>query len=111
MKFLYSLILVSSLLDASDMRALIFNGNCTTCHFIDETKSAPSMRDVKRSYLNAFPMKNDFINYMSDFIKNPSINKSIMLDAIKKHKLMPHIAFDDETIKDITSYIYDTDFK
>ena len=110
MKFVYSLILISSFLDANDMRALIFNGNCTTCHFINETKSAPSIVDVKKHYLNAFPTRDDFINYMSEFVKKPSLDKSIMLDAIRKHQLMPHIAFDDETIVDITSYIYDNDF-
>jgi hypothetical protein len=33
-----------------------------------------------------------------------------MHDAIKKHGLMPDLGFDKETLRDISAYIYETDF-
>lgn len=95
---------------ASEMDALLFHGNCTTCHFELEDKSAPSMLKVRAQYLQAFPKKEDFVKYMSAWVANPSEETSIMLEAVKKYTLMPHLAFEKDTLQDISSYIYDTDF-
>jgi len=47
---------------------------------------------------------------MSKWVKKPNGKTSLMDDAIKKHGLMPELAFDLSTLKEITEYIYDTDF-
>jgi len=104
------LFLLISQLHADKISALLFHGNCTTCHFELQEKSAPSMIEVRQRYLNAFPRKKEFVKYMSQWVKNPSQENSIMQDAIAKHKLMPQLAFDKETLKEISSYIYDIDF-
>ena len=99
-----------SLLSAADMRSLLFHGNCTTCHFETKTVSAPSVVTIKENYLRAFPIKKDFIEYLSLWVVKPNKETSIMLDAIKKHGLMPELGFNINTLREISSYIYDTDF-
>ncbi len=67
--------------------------------------------DFKQRYKDAFPLKNDFVKHMSQWVKNPKKETSIMQDAIQKHELMPELAFDLDTLKIISEYIYETDFE
>ena len=97
-------------LNATDIRSLLFHGNCVTCHDEHTSISAPSIDEIKENYLRAFPNRKDFISYMSNWIIKPKKETSIMLEAIKKYELMPELGFDKSTTNDIASYIYDTDF-
>ena len=110
MHFFYLTLFLYSLLNAADMRSLLFHGNCTTCHFETKTVSAPSIIELKENYLRAFPIKKDFVKYISSWVINPNEETSIMLDAVKKHGLMPQLGFDISTLREISAYIYDTDF-
>ena len=98
------------LLQADNISSLLFNGNCITCHKEAKTVSAPSVVEFKKRYKSAFPNKDDFVKYMSEWVQNPNKTTSLMHDSIKKHGLMPNLCYDIETLRDITSYIYDTDF-
>ena len=96
----------------SNYQELLFNGNCVTCHRMDNlNKSAPTIIEIQKNYKNAFPKKEDFIHYMSEWVYDPSLKTSIMQNAIKKYKLMPDLAYDKETLKEISNYIYEKDFK
>jgi len=109
-KTLVFITLLSFNLAADSLGSLLFHGNCITCH--DETKeiSAPSIVHVREIYKSAFPKKEDFINYMSKWVMKPDAKTSLMDDAIKKYELMPLLGYEMEVLKDITAFIYDTDF-
>ena len=92
------------------MRALLFHGNCVTCHHETKAISAPSVQKFKEHYLRAFPLKKDFVNYMSTWLLHPKEETSIMKASIKKYELMPELAFELSTLEEIAAYIYDTDF-
>ena len=110
MKYIYIILIFSISLNAADKRALLFHGNCTTCHFEKKTVSAPSVVELRNRYLKAFPIKKDFVDYMSKWVVKPKKETSIMLDAIEKHKLMPELGYDLSTLEEVSAYIYDTDF-
>ena len=99
-----------SLLHASQMGSLLFHGNCTTCHFETKAVSAPSMMEVKKRYITAFSTKETFTKQMAKWVKNPNEETSIMQDAIDKYNLMPSLSFEQNTLEDIATYIYETDF-
>ena len=109
-KALYFTFFLISSLSSVDMGSLLFHGNCTTCHFETKTVSAPSVVDFRENYIRAFPIREDFIKYMSAWVVKPNKESSIMIDAIGKYELMPELGFDLSTLEEITSYIYDTDF-
>lgn len=105
------ILLVVLNMEASGYNSLLFNGNCVTCHFEKESVSAPSVIELQVRYKDAFPVRDDFIEYMSTWVQYPNAETSIMHDAIKKYELMPELGYDLDTLRSIAEYIYDTDFK
>ena len=111
MKFISVFIVFCLSLYANSYQALLFSGNCITCHHNTTSISAPSIIELKNRYKNAFPKKDDFVKYMSTWVQYPKKETSIMVDAVDKYELMPELGFDIETLKEISQYIYETDFK
>lgn len=105
------IILLTTLeLQATDMRSLFFHGNCTTCHFETKAHSAPSIVEIKQRYKSAFASKEEFVGYMSNWVLKPDASTSLMDEAIKKYELMPELGYDLNTLKEISAYIYETNF-
>lgn len=94
----------------SNFSQTLFYGNCTSCHQIDVAKSAPSIIEIKHVYLDIFPKKDDFVEFMSTWIYEPYENTALMPDAVKKYGLMPELGYDLGMLEDIATYIYETDF-
>ena len=94
----------------ADERALLFYGNCVTCHHETESISAPSMEKVRRFYKNGFENRDDFIKYMSEFVIQPRVDNALMVEMVEKYQLMPLLGYEKDVVTDIVSYIYDTDF-
>lgn len=110
MKTILFLLLIPFLM-YGDYKELLFNGNCVTCHSTNNlNKSAPTIIEIQKSYKNAFPNKKEFIEYMSTWVYNPKVETSIMSDSINKYSLMPNLAYDKDTLKEISTYIYEKDF-
>ena len=93
------------------MGALLFNGNCITCHHETQCISAPSIHQIREKYLRAFPQEKDFIQYMSTWVLTPNKETSIMLNAIERYELMPQLGYDFSTLQEISKYLYETEFK
>ncbi len=110
MKFLFILIIFYLNLFANNYQALLFSGNCVTCHHNTKSISAPSVVELKSRYKMAFPLKKDFVKNMSVWVQYPKKETSIMQDSISKYELMPELGFDLETLQQIAEYIYESDF-
>lgn len=110
MKILFITFLIILNLEGSNYKSLLFHGNCITCHFELKSVSAPAVIDFKKRYKIAFPKKEDFVEYMATWIQHPNKNTSLMDDSITKYGLMPELGFDLDTLKQISAYIYETDF-
>lgn len=68
------------------------------------------MTEIRAVYKQAFSKKEDFVAYMSEWVKIPKAETSLMDTAIKKYELMPLLGYEMEVLTDITAFIYDTDF-
>ncbi|QOG13249.1 cytochrome C [Arcobacter sp. FWKO B] len=88
----------------------MFEGNCLACHNIKTELSAPSVIEFKSAYMDLFPKKTDFIDFMSMWVYEPDEHTAFMPDAIRRYGLMPELGYDLEMLRDIAEYIYDTDF-
>lgn len=109
-KVFLSLMLLNTLLYSSDYGELLLHGNCTTCHNIQKNISAPSLKIIRQRYISAFPKKEDFVFYMSQWVLKPNEKTSIMSDMIDKYELMPQLGYDIDTLQKISEYIYKTKF-
>ncbi|KAB7884578.1 MAG: cytochrome C [Arcobacter sp.] len=90
---------------------LLFNGNCITCHKTDNlNKSAPTVQEIQKEYKNAFADKKEFVDYMTHWVLSPKKETSLMQDKIEKYGLMPDLAYDESTLKEIAEYIYENKF-
>lgn len=110
MKSLLILILFFSNIFAIDYGELFFQGNCVTCHYVNEKKSAPSIIEVRENYLRAFPKEDDFVEFMTTWVLKPNKEMSIIQHSIDEFELMPELGYDEYTLKEIAKYLYKTDF-
>ncbi len=111
MKYLLLLFIIFINLNAT-YPELLFNGNCITCHKTNNlNKSAPTVLEIQKEYKNAFPNKEEFVHYMTQWVLSPKEETSLMQDKIEVYGLMPDLAYDKSTLEEIAAYIYDNNFK
>ncbi|MGO3181670.1 MAG: Tll0287-like domain-containing protein [Aequorivita sp.] len=90
---------------------LLMENNCYTCHSpkaAEDNMAAPPMVAIKMHYISEDTSKEDFVNDMVEWSKNPSEEKSKMPGAIKKFGLMPYQFYPESTIRQIADYMFDT---
>ena len=95
---------------ADENGALLFGGNCATCHLQSRTLSAPSIFEIQTRYKSIFADKEAFVLWMSTWIAKPDAITSLMPEAVKKHGLMPELGYDTQALQDISAYIYENNF-
>ncbi|MGE4419989.1 MAG: cytochrome C [Sulfurimonas sp.] len=108
--FLLLIFSIFNMCGAQNLGSLFFSGNCITCHHPTKTISAPSAAEVQKRYKEAFQNKEEFVSYMATWVKKPTLEGSLMHDAVEKHGLMPELAYDEDTLRVIGEYIYENDF-
>jgi hypothetical protein len=92
----------------------LIESNCYLCHSptaSEDNRIAPPMIAIKKRYLMRNNSKEVFINSIQNFIKNPTVENTIMHGAVKRFGVMPKQSFPEETIKQISDYIFDNDIE
>ncbi|MGM0624000.1 MAG: c-type cytochrome [Campylobacterota bacterium] len=107
MKAIFLIFLTTFTLHAQGMGNLFFEGNCITCHQIEKAISAPSVKEVTQVYREKYPQKQQFIDKMHSWVQDPKAQTALMHEAIAKYELMPKIAYDTYTLKEIAAFMYD----
>ncbi len=85
---------------------------CYACHSPSashDARLAPPMIAIKKMYINSNTSKEDFINSMQEWIKNPTKEKAKMLGAVSRFGVMPKTPYPEESIKEIADYMFDND--
>ncbi|MBU2940459.1 DUF3365 domain-containing protein [Lacinutrix sp. C3R15] len=88
--------------------------NCYTCHSptaSQEDRIGPPMVAIKKHYINENTSKEEFIAAMQSWIKNPNAEDAKMFGAVKRFGVMPKQAFPEETIFQISDYMFDFDIE
>lgn len=90
----------------------LMENNCNICHnpkTAEESIIAPPMIAVKMHYTSEETTKEDFVNAMVEWAKNPSVETAKMPGAVKKFGLMPYQFYPEKTIKQIADYIFESE--
>ena len=99
MRWIYSLFLLFSLnmyfAYAQDGKYL-FEAKCAQCHLLEAPADnlnleAPPMDVVMRQASYVYRNEQSFIQYLKDYLQNPSTEKSVCLPCIKRWGLMPPV--------------------
>ena len=89
---------------------------CFICHIEkpDPSKKdlmiAPPMLRVQEHYKPSYPDKNDFVQAITEWVKNPTETKTLMPGTIRKFNLMPKLPYEDADLKLISEVLFDIDF-
>ncbi len=101
------ILLFTSFVYADSYGRLLLYGNCITCHHETKSISAPSLQIIKKRYHETFLDKQNFVEYMVNWVYKPSKETSIMQDMIEKYELMPELGYDKDTLEKIANYLYE----
>lgn len=84
---------------------------CHVCHNPEANPPlGPPMWGVQRRYKNSTIDKDDFIESMVDFVKQPTLENAKLYKAVEMMGLMPPLPLPDDILKKIAAYIYEEDF-
>jgi mono/diheme cytochrome c family protein len=84
--------------------------NCYVCHSptaSHDGRIGPPMIAVKKHYINSETTKQEFIEAMQAWIKNPNEENAKMRGAVRRFGVMPKQYFPEATIEKISDYIFD----
>jgi len=89
---------------------VLMEKNCNVCHSPSashDSRLAPPMIAVKKHYINSETSKQEFIDALKAWIKNPNEEDAIMFGAVRRFGVMPRADYSEETIEQIADYIYE----
>jgi len=93
----------------------LFKNNCYVCHSVTSKSHdeiiAPPMVAVKRRYLMTYTSKDDFVNAVVNWSKDPKDENALMRGAVQQFKVMPKQVFKEDDLKKIAAYIYDNEIE
>lgn len=92
----------------------LMENNCYLCHnprTPEESIIAPPMLVVKNSYLADGISKEEFVENMVSWIKNPSKETSKMPEAIDEFGMMPYQFYPEASLRKIAAYIFDNEIE
>lgn len=88
--------------------------NCYNCHSPSASEAdriGPPMIAIKKHYISSDTSKEEFINAMQTWIKNPNAEDAKMFGSVKRFGVMPKQSFPEETIKQIADYMFDNNIE
>jgi len=114
-KSIISLAILSSLAFANQSAEALFDAKCGSCHSktrpSDMSKLvAPAIMGVMRHVKMTYPTKEKAVEFMSEYVLNPSKSKAVCMPAkIQRFGLMPSLkgVVTKDEIKTISSWLYD----
>ncbi len=84
---------------------------CYVCHSPDapekEGRVAPPMIAIKAHYIAEETTKEEFLDDLWEFVRQPSEDKARMRGAIRRFGLMPYQAYKKEEVEKIGEYLFD----
>ena len=91
---------------------ILLKNNCYACHSATSKSHddiiAPPMIAIKKRYTKSYATKEDFVNAIVNWSKDPKEEKALMKGAVKRFKLMPKQAFKEDNLRKIADYIYES---
>ncbi len=91
---------------------MIVENECYICHNPEASQTtmiAPPLVAVKKHYIDEQTSKEEFTKALINWLNDPQPEKSRMRGALNRFGVMPYQPYSEEAMKDIATYIYETD--
>lgn len=86
--------------------------NCYSCHNPNSVShdaiAEPPLAGIKAEYKDLYTDRSTAIARMTEFVGQPSKGNALMKGPVRRFGLMPPVALDKKTIREIVTFIYDT---
>jgi cytochrome c2 len=93
----------------------LFKNNCYACHSVISKSHdeiiAPPMVAIKRRYQMSYSSKEDFVEALVNWSKDPKEENALMRGAVQQFKVMPKQVFKEDDLQKIATYIYDNEIE
>ena len=90
----------------------LFESLCMSCHVVSGKPTiAPPIFGVKNHVIQAHPRRDDFIQYIVQWVKQPDASSSLMPGAVRRFGVMPGLPYSEEQVRKIAAFLYDTEIK
>jgi len=89
----------------------LMKANCYICHNPNAASHdeviAPPFKAVKNRYTKEYDTKEEFVNAVVKWVRNPLEEKALMYGAVEQYKVMPQMMVEVADLEKIASYLYD----
>ncbi len=97
---------------ASEEGKALFESLCMSCHIVSGRPSvAPPVFGMKNHVIQAYPRREDFINYIVQWVNNPDASRTLMPGAVRRFGLMPALPYPEEQVRKVAAFLYDTELR
>ena len=83
---------------------------CYACHdpkTPEDKRLAPPMIAIKTRYIFNDTTKEEFINIVQNWVKNPNENDAKMFGAVNRFGVMPKLPFPEKDVQQIADFVFD----
>lgn len=85
---------------------------CLSCHNAELTPpKAPPFFGVQNKYKLSYPDKKEFVNAVTNWVKNPTEVNALMKRPVKMLGIMPALPLPDDMLNQIAAYLYEEQFE
>jgi mono/diheme cytochrome c family protein len=106
---LLSMFFISPAFASTDGKTL-YKTLCSSCHVPEgQPTLAPPLFGMKNHVMGRYPAREDFINYVVNWVKKPDASRSLMPGAVNRFGVMPAFPYEEDQVRAIAAFIYDSD--
>ena len=87
----------------------LLQSSCFTCHSPhadSKSLAAPSMAMIKSHYLEKYKTRELFVEAVTEQVKNPSDDKTLIPGAVEKFGIMPKLSLPEQDLQQAAQYLF-----
>jgi mono/diheme cytochrome c family protein len=90
----------------------LFQSLCMSCHALSGPPTvAPPAFGVKNHVMQVYPQRDDFVNYIVQWVGQPDPSRALMPGAVRRFGPMPAMPYPRDQVRKVAEFLYDADLR